>query len=266
MKVMPFMLSQIGSRQNEVVMSMEELDLDRLSDSVYSFLDDMTEDVSFFRCMRMGKDIAGVYYWSTDIPEEGSGRNGLYVIIGFIISGDFYCRDSFEWFRKCSIGFFQILEETMGISMSDELSNKLFQKLQGDAGKKMGLVQCQCQNLKWESENGFWEGLKAFISFGALGILNRIKRVIWPVWKLHIYLLKPDTDFFDRWTVFMRTAFNIVAKQGYGDISTLTGYTPCSLLLHEHGSFSLEESDKANISVYKDIPYIKRRTSAEDRT
>lgn len=248
MKINPFILTQVRERQNELVLNLEPFDKQKLSESLYSFWGAWEEKLTFFRCYRVTKnEIVAAYYWRTTRTEPGSGRDGLYVVIGFKISD---C--SFRHFMTYSNNFFVALEKSFGISMDEPVSDALFDRFQGDVNEmKENLLQC----------------CKPDIPIFPDKLLFGERRLQWLFYKSqrrkkqasdlsYLYIMKNGSDFYARWNVFMNEAFKLLRAQGYGDISSLEKYTINSLVLLKNGDKIPEGIVSGKLESYRREKYL----------
>lgn len=80
----PFIVSQVGSTQNEFVLSSREifLDKDRFSQYLYTQVNRNNVKDTFFRIFSYNEKTVFTYYWSCTKTERYSNRTGLFVICG----------------------------------------------------------------------------------------------------------------------------------------------------------------------------------------
>jgi hypothetical protein len=247
----PFILTQIGDKQNQLILSPAGLEKAALSDYVYSFFDTLNDRISFFRCLKMNGSIVTAYYWSTSIPEKDSNRCGLYVIIGFITDDYSKWFDDFTWVTR---KFYEIMEDVFRISFSDELSDELFTILQTETDEKMEDIQNRFQKsiitlpkstMPKPTSNAWFKKPRTALDMSQ----NQHTKI------KYIYQLNERPNFFDNWDVFAKEALYVL-NQGGWDVSTLDSCTPDSLILLENGCKIPLQVSKANIGEYQDCKYI----------
>lgn len=245
MKVNPFILSQVGEKQNELIMSGDSINKIEVSDLIYSFYEALKQKDTFFRCVKNGSYSIAALYWKTNFPELSSGRKGLYIVIGFLLND---CDENFDVFWSYSMNFFRILENQFGISMQDRDSDQLFEIIQQGETEKLKKLEIECQKLEQSFKN---------ISFKKIfcrkeGILQRNFKKI-----SYLYILNNTPDFYANWTAFMYEAFSLISKCGNGDITNLDDYTMFSIHILQNGD-KMPELDicKARVKKYRNYKYL----------
>lgn len=248
MKIKPFILTQVREKQNELVMNLEPFDKQKLSESLYSFWGAWEKELAFFRCFRVQRDeIVAAYYWRTTRTEQDSGRDGLYVIIGFIMSD---C--NYNYFMTYCNNYFNELEKRFGISMEDTICDALFDQLQGDANEKLNALHASCKPVIPEFSDKW-----LFSEFRLRRLFFRSQRRKKQGADLsYLYMMNSSPDFYTRWSVFMNEAFKMLRRQGYSDISSLEKYTVNSLMLLKNGDKIPEEITSAKVRKYRKEKYL----------
>lgn len=246
MNINPFILSQVGEKQNELILNINAIKKDELSNSIYSFYNALKNKCTFLRCYKIGDEIVAAYYWKTNHLEEGSNRSGLYVIIGFIIKE--FCMRDFDLFVLYSSNFFRILENNIEISMLENSSDHLFEEIQIDTDYKMERLKDKCNNLDCVFPLGHFDKSCYIYKFLKKEKIKSMQ---------YLYMLNNEYDFFADWTVFMYEAFRIVDLIGFGDVSSLEGYTTYSLQILENGDkIPPNIGNKIMSKEYKDYKYL----------
>lgn len=245
MKINPFILSQVKEKQNELIMTTESIDKIEVSNVVYSFYDAMSDKETFFRCVKTKEYIIAALYWKTNIPEISSGRTGLYVVIGFLLT-DY--EGNYDGFLSYSMNFFRTLENQFGVSMQKKDADELFEMIQQDVTDTLQKLEAACKKLK----HGIY-GISLRKSFKRE--IMKDKRITGK--KIYLYMLNDVPDFYADWTAFMDEAFFLISEYGYGDVSSLEAYTMCSIRILQNGwKMPIHDINEAQMARYKDYRYL----------
>lgn len=221
--IRPFILSQVGEKQNELIFSPDQINLLELSEIIYVFFDKLRKKRSFFRCVKCKNQIIAAYYWKSCVPEPNSGRLGLYVVIGFIIPSKEF---NFDYFWRFSSAFFRMFEDHFSVNLKCNISDRFFLQIQNNTTEKMEMflkkyiflldVCFEAQHVQKLS--------KLHMSYGISDHTSAL-----------IYMMNFGRSFYDDWAAFIYESFLIMNNKKEVDISTLKGYTSASLQILQNG-------------------------------
>jgi len=250
MDINPFILTQIGDKQNELILSTYSIDKAVLTDYIYSFYDELKDKDSFFRSFKMNEYIIAAYYWKTNIPEVGSGRLGLYVVIGFVITNNSNSADGLvDSFIFYSSHFFKILEDAFNISLSSSQSDTFYNAIQTKTEEKMNYVANRFINLKTTFP-------KARIRYNRPIFNTDNKKQIKISTIKYIYMLNDHPNFYESWMAFGRESLSLLKTKDMWDISTLKEYTPQTIVILENGNKIPTIVSKSDIIQYQNCKYM----------
>lgn len=108
----PFLISQVGMRQNAFILSPEFLlrSKDEFSSLLYTEVENKHIRNSFFRIAKYGSFIVFIYYWATTNTELNTGRGGLFVISGLMFRASDFIKN-WERIRYFISSFYNVIHK-----------------------------------------------------------------------------------------------------------------------------------------------------------
>jgi|GEM_PF-4350979 len=140
----PFIVTHVGENQHQVVLASKCISEERDSfvSKLYSVFDNVSlgdEYPSFIRLFDYNGNIIVSHYWATTIPEVGSGRKGLFVILGLSFPSFYFLKYTEVAIEYMNSFFISVQNEfwLSGDGLNCIFSDDLYRKLQDDTEQKM---------------------------------------------------------------------------------------------------------------------------------
>lgn len=129
--VEPILISQFKSLQNYFFMLPENFYeySDSFSKLLYKKLEAKNINKNVFRITKFKNKIILLTYLSLDVKEEGSDRDGLFLIIGLAFDYKFY-KKHLDLIRSFTLDYYELLQENFSVFRNKKYDNKFFYILQ----------------------------------------------------------------------------------------------------------------------------------------
>lgn len=242
----PFIITQIGDCQNEYILSPEKLfvDKDNFSKVLYAKVDRQNICDTFMRIFSYEGNIILVYFWATNITEELSQRNGLYVICGNIVNKDIFMENNY----LVGYYFFQLiflLAQNTHNDINSPNSDTCFQKLQTDSYSIVhNLYDTYCHLIMYNASHQTKRKLK-------ISLYKNNKK--------EPYIIMPLSDsLYEKVQIFVNESL-LVYKNNYTifDFSTNKKITPYYFCFINNGCIISNNIRKVDVIFKNGIKYLK---------
>lgn len=240
----PFIITQIGTLQNEFILAPEHmmLDKDGFSQVLYGQVDYMNVAETFIRMFYYKERIYLVYYWATNKVEEQTNRTGLFVICGIVAPAAYFWADinlPIYFFRQLMS---MVSKETFA-NLDSAYSDETFCCLQNNYEEIIKKICDQYDRIPGTVPND--SNVRRKVRFSKTG--SKIS---------YIYIW--DDSFINRLSVFVYEAARIYAgRLSHFDISTITDLTLHTLIFLRNKEQFPYNINKVSLYKYLDIKYIK---------